>query len=175
MQKLKSALVTAICLAGALGAAIPATAAVEPTALSGNSALGTGSVVPAANPDCQNNDGFQTIVKTAPVTAINGVRVGTVELCREGSLYFGFVIFNQAMTASQYAQAYLDRYDNGVLVGTVSCDDGGGNGQVLPGQRRCWTPNLNGAAVRYTFVASAYQFSSHTGDLLSSGGTVRAR
>lgn len=149
----------AVASAAVLGHALPASADV------------------LASPDCQNNNGFQTIVKTAPVTATDGTgaRVGTVELCREGSLYFGFVIYNQAMTASQYAHGYLDRYSNGAWVGQVSCTSPGGNGRVEPGQRRCWTANLNGNSTGYTFVASSYQFSSHTGSLLASGGTVRAR
>lgn len=132
-----------------------------------------------ANPDCQNNHGYQTVVKTAPVIATDGsgARVGTVELCREGSLYFGFVIYNQAMTASQYAHGYLERYHNGGWVGIVACYDvaGGGNGRVEPGQRRCWTANLNGDSTAYTFVASSSQFSSHTGSLLASGATANAR
>jgi hypothetical protein len=128
-----------------------------------------------ASPHCQNDRGFQTIVTTAPVTANNGVRVGTVELCREGTAYFGFVLFNQPMTASQFAQVHLDRYDQDVWVGAVTCDDDGGNDYVGAGERRCWTPNLNGAAVRYTFRVSSFQYSSHTGDLLAWGQTVEAR
>jgi len=144
--------------------------------------LGQGLALPAsaavlANPDCQNNHGYQTVVTTAPVKAFDGTRVGTVELCREGSLYFGFVLYNQAMTASQYAHGYLERYHNGGWVGIVACYDtaGGGNGRVEPGQRRCWTANLNGDSTAYTFVASSHQFSSHTGALLASGYTVNTR
>ncbi|MEV6448962.1 hypothetical protein [Amycolatopsis sp. NPDC051716] len=124
-----------------------------------------------SSPDCQNSAGYQTVVARAAVIATNDVIVGEVDLCRQGSLYFAFVLFNQAMTTSQYAQAYLTRYDRGVRVGTVTCDSTGGNGKVLPGQRRCWTPNLNGDAARYTFVAAADQHSSHTGALLASGNT----
>ncbi|MEU4520414.1 hypothetical protein AB0F52_17155 [Amycolatopsis sp. NPDC024027] len=125
-----------------------------------------------SSPDCQNSAGYQTLVTPrAAVIATNDVIVGEVQLCRQGSLYFAFVLFNQAMTTSQYAQAYLTRYDHGAPVGTVTCDSTGGNGKVLPGQRRCWTPNLNGDASRYTFVAAADQHSSHTGALLASGNT----
>jgi hypothetical protein len=143
----------AVASAAVLGLALPAAADVT------------------ASPDCQNSAGYQTVVSRAAVIATNDVVVGEAQLCRQGSLYFGFVLYDQAMTASQYAQAYLDRYDNGVWVGTVSCDSSGGNGKVLPGQRRCWTPNLNGAAARYTFVASTFKYSSHTGDLLAWGDT----
>ncbi|RSD10303.1 hypothetical protein [Amycolatopsis eburnea] len=149
----KAMAVLAAASAGLLGLALPASADVS------------------SSQDCQNGAGYQTVVKRAAVIATNNVVVGEVQLCRQGSLYFGFVLFDQAMTASQYAQARLDRYDQGQRVGTVSCDSSGGNGRVLPGQRRCWTPNLNGDAVRYTFVASASKFSSHTGDLLASGDT----
>jgi hypothetical protein len=128
------------------------------------------------SPHCQNNNGFQEVVTTGPVKAVsNDVRVGTVEVCREGSLYFGFVLFNDPMTASEYANVYFDRYDNGSLVGTVTCNDPGGNKQVMPGQRRCWTANLNGAAARYTFRAWAEKYSSHTGDLLAWGATATVR
>ncbi|MEA5362933.1 hypothetical protein VA596_25615 [Amycolatopsis sp., V23-08] len=144
----------AIASAAVLGLAVPASADVR------------------SSPDCQNSAGYQTLVTPrAAVIATNNVVVGEVQLCRQGDLYFAFVLFDQAMTASQYAQAYLVRYDQGVPVGTVTCDSSGGNGKVLPGQRRCWTPNLNGQAARYTFVASADKHSSHTGALLASGNT----
>jgi hypothetical protein len=146
---------------------------VSSAALLGLALPASAEVIP---PNCQNNDGYQQIVATAPVNALsNGARIGTVELCREGTLYFGFVIFNSPMTVSEYAQVYFDRYDNGSLVGTVTCDSPGGNERVMPGQTRCWTPNLNGDAVRYTFRAWSDKYSSHTGALLASGATVRIR
>ncbi|WP_410612496.1 hypothetical protein [Amycolatopsis sp. lyj-109] len=150
----KAMAVFAIASAAVLGLTLPASADVR------------------SSPDCQNSAGYQTLVTPrAAVIATNNAIVGEVQLCRQGSLYFAFVLFGQAMTASQYGQAYLVRYDHGTPVGTVTCDSSGGNGKVLPGQRRCWTPNLNGDATRYTFVASADQHSSHTGARLASGNT----
>ncbi|WP_439658840.1 hypothetical protein ACSHWB_41715 [Lentzea sp. HUAS TT2] len=152
-------LTAALAVAGAvlLGLAAPASAEVQ------------------VSPFCQNGAGYQTRVDIANVVATNGVAVGTVELCRQGSLYFAFALFDQPMTASQYAQVYLNRYDRGEPVGRVDCDSPGGNKHIKPGERRCWTPNLNGAASRYTFIASVLQYSSHTGDLLSGGVTDETR
>ncbi|MDX3660179.1 hypothetical protein PV646_23005 [Streptomyces sp. ID05-26A] len=149
----------ALAVAGAvlLGLATPASAEVQ------------------VNPFCQNGSGYQTRVDISDIVATNGVSVGTVELCRAGSLYFAFALFDKPMTASQYAQVWLHRYDRGELVGAVNCDSPGGNKHIKPGERRCWTPNLNGAASRYTFMASALQYSSHTGDLLSGGVTDERR
>lgn len=128
-----------------------------------------------AGPDCQNGDGYQTVVTKGVVRNSDGSRAGIVEVCREDSLYFGFVLFDAPMTASQYANVDLLRYDNGAPAGSVTCNDPGGNGTVLPGQRRCWTANLNGAAVRYKFQAMSFQYSSHTGDLISMGNTPQVR
>ncbi len=141
-----------------------------------------GAVVPAsaqtqAAPDCQHGSSYGTIVKTAPVSAVSdGTRLATVELCRDSSYnYWAFVIYSSPMTASTYAQAYLEIYRDGSWVGEITCDDSGGNGYVAPGQTRCWTPKANGVSGRYTFRAWSDKFSSHTGALLATGYTVIAR
>ncbi|MEW2502720.1 hypothetical protein ACQPXB_19825 [Amycolatopsis sp. CA-161197] len=137
------------------------------------------SAQPQAAPDCQSNDGYGTIVATAPVSALTGgTRVGTVELCRDSAYrYWAFVIYSSPMTASEYAQAYLQTYRDGSWVSDVTCDNTatGGNGHVAPTQRRCWTPKVNGVSGHYTFRARSDKFSSHSGALLASGYTALTR
>lgn len=127
-----------------------------------------------APPDCQHTSDYGTIVRTAPVTAVaNGPRVGTVELCRDSAYnYWAFVIYNSPMTASQYAQAYLQIYRDGSWVSDVTCDNTGGNKHVGFNETRCWTPKVVGLSGRYTFRAASNQYSSHTGNLLAWGHTI---
>lgn len=131
----------------------------------------------AAAPDCQWGTGYGTIVTTAPVKSeADGSRVGTVEVCRDSSYnYWGFVIYTSPMTASQWADVYFDRYRDGVWLSSITCDSPGGNGIVKPGQTRCWTPKFTGINSIYTFKASSFKYSSHTGDLLAWGQTVERR
>jgi len=129
-----------------------------------------------AAPNCQWGSSYGTIVKTAPVTSTTGSRVGTIEICRDSSYnYWGFVIYTSPMTASQYAEVYLDRYRDGVWESQITCDSPGGNGTVMPGQTRCWTPKFTGLSSRWSFRASSFKYSSHTGDLLAWGQTAIAR
>jgi hypothetical protein len=132
---------------------------------------------PQAAPDCQSTSGYGVVVKTAPVRALTGdTRVATVELCRDSAYnYWAFVIYSSPMTASEYAQAYLQTYRDGSWVGDVTCDDTGGNDHVGYNQTRCWTPKVNGVSGHYTFRARSDKFSSHTNALLASGYTVIAR
>ncbi|MGI5499844.1 hypothetical protein [Lentzea sp. CA-135723] len=149
----------ALAVAGAvlLGLAAPASAGAE------------------ANPDCQNDRGFQTVVGTGPIKSIStGDRIGTIYLCREGSLYFAFALYETTFVTNQTAQVWLQRYDNGNWVGEVNCDtEPGGNQHIRPGERRCWTPNLNGDAARYTFRALSQKYIG--GNLIADGATARQR
>jgi hypothetical protein len=130
-----------------------------------------------AAPDCQWGSSYGTIVTTAPVRSeADGSRVATVEICRDSSYrYWGFVIYTSPMTASQYAEVHFDRFRDGVWESQITCDSAGGNGTVMPGQTRCWTPKFTGLSGRYTFQVASFKYSSHTGDLLAWGKTVEAR
>ena len=125
------------------------------------------SAAPQAAPHCQYGSTYGTVVATASINAFStGSSQGTVELCRDSNhQYWAFAIYNASMSASQWAQVWLYRYSNGILVGTVSCDSTGGNGNIRPGQTRCWTPKLNGVSVQYTFPADSIKYSSTSGPL----------
>ncbi|MDX8049599.1 hypothetical protein SK571_09430 [Lentzea sp. BCCO 10_0798] len=149
--------------------------AVAGAVLMGLVAPATASVGVQAAPDCQNDTGYHTVVGTGPIRDFSGDRIGTVYLCRTGSLYFGFALYEQPMASNQWAQAWLQRYDNGSWVGEVNCDtEPGGNGNIRPGQRRCWTPNLNGDAVRYTFRVLSEKYTTGN-NLIANGATARQR
>src|ERR1700741_2075520 len=153
--------IATLAVAGAvlLGAAVPASAQAQ------------------AAPDCQHGSSFGTIVKTAPVSGVaGGARVGPFELCRDSAYnYWGLVIYNSPMTASQYAEVYLNIYRDGTWVSDVACSDTGPEDNVRPGETRCGTPKVNGVSGHYTFRAWSDKYSSHTGALLATGYTVIAR
>lgn len=120
---------------------------------------------------------YGKIVTTAPVRSeADRTRVGTIEICHDSNYnYWGFVIYSSPMTASQYAEVHLDRYRDGVWESQITCDSPGGNGSVMPGQTRCWTPKFTGLSGRWTFRAASFKYSSHTGDLLAWGRTIEDR
>jgi hypothetical protein len=137
----------------------------------------------AAAPNCQHYGGFYTERSSAPVTGSAG-GVGTIELCRDSdSNYWGFLILNHTPTTSTYGQVFLYRFHDGVPSPATpfTCDSApqgapvGGNGKILVGQTRCWTPRIEGSAGAWTFEANGTLWSSHTGELLASGWTARTR
>jgi hypothetical protein len=141
-----------------------------------------GAMVPAsaqtqAAPNCQFGSSYGTEVARAAVLSVpDDIRVGTVEVCRDSAFkYWGFVIYDVPMTASQYAEAWLNAYRDGQWVSQVKCSQTDPDDNVRPGQTRCWTPKVGGVSGHYTFSAYTEKYSSHSSALLASGGTVRDR
>ncbi|MFD8497323.1 hypothetical protein [Amycolatopsis sp. NPDC059657] len=130
----------------------------------------------AAAPDCQFGNTYGVVVDRAYLrTQTGNVAIGKIQLCRDSDYkYWGFVLLNNPLTTSQWADAVLTRYRDG-LQGSISCDSPGGNGKVLPGQTRCWTPKFTGLSRLYTFRAEATVTSSHTGDWYAWGSTSQTR
>ncbi|WP_160169713.1 hypothetical protein [Amycolatopsis rifamycinica] len=148
----------------ALGVAVAALGCLTPAA----------SAQTQAAPHCQYGSSYGVVVQpAAAITPVSGGgSIGTVEVCRDGNYdYWAFAIYNSPMTVSEYAQVYLNRFRDGGLTETVTCDDPGGNKRIAPGQTRCWTPKLTGLSGRWTFQAYSQKFSSHTGSLLATGHT----
>lgn len=147
---------------GALAVAVLAVAALAPAA-SAQTAL--------AAPNCQHGSTYGQLVKAASLGSY-----GTIQLCRDsGYNYWGFVLFNNPLTASQWGQAVIERHRDGFFYDSVDCDSPGGNGYVEPGQTRCWTPKFTGLSGRWTFVAEGRLTSSHTGAVIAWNRTVVAR
>lgn len=97
-------------------------------------------------------------------------------LCRDSSYnYWGFVLLNNPATASQYGDAVLTRYRANDLPSSIGCESPGGNGIILPGQTRCWTPKISGLSGLYTFRVEGTVTSSHTGDWVAYGKTIETR
>ncbi|SED17658.1 hypothetical protein SAMN04489727_6749 [Amycolatopsis tolypomycina] len=130
-----------------------------------------------AAPNCQFGSSYGVVEGSAPVTPITGgAAVGSAQVCRDSNYdYWGFAIYNSPMTVSQWAQVYLNRYRDGILVDTITCDTPGGNDRIGPGQTRCWTPKLTGLSGRWTFQTYSEKYSSHTGSLLAAGHTTIVR
>ena len=109
------------------------------------------------------------------MTTDSGSSVGEIQLCRDGNYdYWGFILLDNSPTASQYGDAVLERTRSG-LPSYVGCDSSGGNGIVLPGQTRCWTPKLTGLSGAYTFRAEGTLTSSHTNTTVAFGSTIETR
>jgi hypothetical protein len=132
-----------------------------------------------AAPNCQYaTSSYGTWVTSKALTVIGGssTSVGTIQLCRDSDYnYFGFVIFPAKLPVNQWGQAYIYRFRDGVLDATLSCDSSGGNGNVRPGQTRCWTPRSSGLSGHYTFQAEGQLWNSHSGQIVASGTTGRTR
>jgi hypothetical protein len=139
-------------------------------ALSCAAALGAAPSVQAQvqfTSTCQFENDTGTVVSSGDMYD-GATLVGTVAVCRDGSYnYWGYVGFREKLTASQWAQATLDRQRDGLAAGSVNCDSSGGNGKVLPDQRVCWTPKMSGLSGHYKFLATGEMYSSHTGDQLA--------
>ncbi|MGH3874975.1 MAG: hypothetical protein ACRDSR_26325 [Pseudonocardiaceae bacterium] len=132
----------------------------------------------AAAPNCQFGSTYGTVVSSALVTKdIGGNPIGKIQLCRDSSYkYWGFLLLNNPPTASQYGNAYIERYRDGSYESLVGCDSKGGNGIVVPpNQTRCWTPKFSGLSGHYTFDAIGFVNSSHTGNRYAYGQTPRKR
>ena len=129
----------------------------------------------AAAPNCQHGSGYGTVVDWDYVTTDAGAAIGTIQLCRDSNYnYWGFILSYYPLSASMWGDAILFRFRDGVQ-STVGCDSPGGNGIVLPGQTRCWTPKLTGLSGAYTFRAEGSVTSSHTGTTYGFGYTAQTR
>lgn len=130
----------------------------------------------ATAPDCQFESSYGAVVARGYLRTNSGnTLVGKIELCRDSSYrYWGFILLTTPLTASQYGDAVIGRTGNGLQT-FVGCGSPGGNGEVLPGQTRCWTPKFNGVSSAYTFRAEGSVTSSHTGAQYAWGTTVETR
>lgn len=146
-------------------------------------AVATATLLPAAAdasvqaaPNCQFGGTYGVRVDYAYVVTDSGVSVGQIQLCRDGNYnYWGFLLLNNSPTASEYGDAVLERDRDGAMPSFVGCESTGGNGVVLPGQTRCWTPKLSGLSGAYTFRAEGTLTSSHTGITLAYNSTRTTR
>lgn len=73
--------------------------------------------------------------------------IGSVQLCRQGDYYWAYIVFYDYMPSGKWGTAVLEIVRDGVKYqwGCDSSPQGspnGGNGRVLPGQNRCWTPKV---------------------------------
>lgn len=132
----------------------------------------------AAAPNCQFQNSYGVVVDEGFVRAPadTGTIIGKIQLCRDSSRrYWAFLLLNNSPNASTYGDAEILRYLDGNFQTFVSCASTGGNGVVISGQRRCWTPRFSGVNTRYTFFASGATWSSHTGNRISGGHTDLTR
>ncbi|VVJ17848.1 Uncharacterised protein [Amycolatopsis camponoti] len=132
-----------------------------------------------AAPHCQFGSGYGYLVDSDPIYSPPGnhsASVGRIELCRDsGYQYWAFILLDNPPTVSQYGDAEIARYRDGNVQNVLRCESPGGNGEVLPGQRRCWTPKIDGVSGHYKFIASGTLWSSHTGNLLADGYVALTR
>jgi hypothetical protein len=153
---------------GAFAGVIVAVLGLTPTASASTQTV-------TAAPDCQFGSTYGTVVARDYLRTSGNTPVGKIMLCRDGNYkYWGFMLLTNPLTASQWGDAVLTRYRDGLQT-FISCDSDGGNGKVLPGQTRCWTPKFTGLSGLNTFRAEATVTSSHTGNWYAYGTTIEAR
>ena len=95
---------------------------------------------------------------------------GAIQLCRDGSNWFGMYISYGAMPANHAGQAFIYRNYDGNIVDHFDCDSAGGNGYVKAGQTWCKTPNITGPNSRYTFQATGSYNVLQSGQWVLAGG-----
>jgi len=117
-----------------------------------------------------------------PRSAQHILGADAVQLCKSGSTYWVYAVFDPPLPPSFWGQAYLYQYRNGRLIHSASCDTApqgrpsGGNGWVRPGQTQCWTHKFDGSDARDTFKAcGAEYFGQHPDRSLIVGEACTAR
>lgn len=124
----------------------------------------TGTASAATFANCNGH----TLISAHHVESTSGSNYGSVQLCRDGSAYFGIYLSYRHDGSDQQgplppgviANAFIYRYENGVYKGRLSCDDTqyGGNVHVTPGQTMCVTGRYLYTGSKHTYRAYGLTF-----------------
>ncbi len=128
--------------------------------------------------NCQHSQGAGTVVSADHVDGPWGV-LGAIQLCRNGSYYWAYLVEYEPVPRGAWAIAHLFRYQNGVRNGVWSCNTSGGNGHIEPGQTMCWTPRIYAPSGSITFMATGRDcfgiYDACEAGTVSYGQTARTR
>lgn len=103
---------------------------------------------------------------------------GTVRLVRDScSQYWAEITMASPMVANAKANAFLVQYGGANSGRVLSCDNSGGNGAVIQGQRTCRTPKVKSTDGSVTFAAIGREFHNYGGgyEEISENATKRTR
>ncbi|MGW6276692.1 hypothetical protein [Kribbella sp. NPDC055071] len=103
---------------------------------------------------------------------------GTVRLVRDNcSNYWAEISMASTVVANAKANAYLVQYGGSNDGRVLSCDDSGGNGAVIAGQRTCHTGKVKATSGSITFAAIGREFHNYGSGYveISENATKRTR
>jgi eukaryotic-like serine/threonine-protein kinase len=140
-----------------------------------------GGVIPKT-PNCQHAQGDGSVVSAAylQTTTSPPEKVGAIQLCRDSTHYWAYLVRYTPLPSGQWANAYLHRSVDGQFDAKFSCaaTAQGGKGIITGGGTECWTPKITGTATNLTFQALASQCDGSYGDTTNctaAGDTARKR
>ncbi|WP_433271330.1 serine/threonine-protein kinase [Actinosynnema sp. CS-041913] len=115
---------------------------------------------PAGLPNCRHSEGNGDVVSANYVrdTTRPEVIFASVQLCRDAARrYWVYLVLHAPLDDGRWANGYLERWADDRPDAPVTCANpgGGATGHVLPGRTQCWSPKVDGADSRYTFLANA--------------------
>lgn len=97
----------------------------------------------------------------------NGTIVGTIQLRYSPSCKSAWakITFNSALPSGYRGNAVIRKYssDKSMIIKAYTCTSSGGNGDVAPGQKSCYTPMVYDP-LGYYARAEGYRFSNFIGD-----------
>jgi hypothetical protein len=133
------------------------------TLIAGLSTGTASATTSAATDNCNHYTGGGTAatIRSADDVQIqgNGARVGAVQLCRNGSEYWGYMVLDNPMASGKWGTAAIWQYRNGVRITAYHCatppqgSPDGGNDHIIVGQTRCWTRKIVKTVASDTFAA----------------------
>jgi serine/threonine protein kinase len=132
-------------------------------------------------PNCQHAQGDGVVVSAAYLltTTSPHEKVGAIQLCRDATYYWAYLVRYKSLPSGQWANAYLDRFVDGHFDARFSCAaTTHANGVMTGGGHECWTPKVSGTATNRTFQAFASQCDGIYDDntrCTASGNTARMR
>jgi hypothetical protein len=89
----------------------------------------------------------------------DGAATGAVQLCRNGSRYWAYMVLYAPMPSGSWGTAALWQYRNGARIGNWNCGTpplgppNGGNDHIIVGQTMCWTQKITEIVASDCFVA----------------------
>ncbi|MFF8679368.1 hypothetical protein ACF07F_15805 [Streptomyces sp. NPDC015237] len=151
-------------------------------ALSGVAACTALSAAPASAHasavNCQHSSGNGTVISAAYIERFPGDKsTGAIQLCKDSSSrYWGFTILYNALPAGQQGWSIIASYfDGDTFTGIWNCESPGGNGDIQPGQTRCWTQKIGSTSGRVTFQAEGYFWRDGETQVVAHGATAQTR
>jgi hypothetical protein len=114
---------------------------------------------------CDNN---AYTASSASIKNSAGTTIGTIQLRYSSTCQTAWakVTFNSSMPSGYRGNAVIRKYnsDKSMIIKAYTCTSSGGNGDVAPGQKSCYTPMIYNP-VGYYAKAEGYRFNLSNGKI----------